>query len=78
MLRVLWSGLFLTNTIMKKAFSTAVIATLLVASSVWADEVNTTSVNDDDENEIHQEHREEREARRESREKDQEMRKEMR
>ena len=62
---------------MKKAFSTAVIATLLVASSAWADEVNTTSVDDKDENEIHQEHREEREARRELREQEQERRKEM-
>ena len=70
--------LCLKLTIMKKAFSTAVIATLLVASSVWADEVTTTSVQDDDKSEMHQERREDREARREAREKDQEMRKEMR
>ncbi|MBP6921342.1 hypothetical protein KBB89_02230 [Candidatus Gracilibacteria bacterium] len=57
---------------MKKALSTAIIATILIASSAWADTVSNTSVSDDSsEREFHQENRREREDRRE-------MRKEMR
>lgn len=50
---------------MKKALSTAILATILIASSAWADtSVNTVS-DDSDERELHQEHRREREERRE-------------
>ncbi len=53
---------------MKKALSTAIIATILIASSAWADTVSNTSVSDDSsEREFHQENRREREERRELR-----------
>lgn len=53
---------------MKKALSTAIIATVLIASSAWADSGSNTSVSDDSsEHEFHQENRQEREDRREMR-----------
>lgn len=54
---------------MKKALSTAIIATILIASSAWADTSTngSTTSDDSDERELHQEHRREREERRELR-----------
>lgn len=52
---------------MKKALSTAIIATILIASSAWADTDTVTSNNDASEREMHQEHRQKREDQRELR-----------
>lgn len=53
---------------MKKALSTAIIATILIASSAWADtDTVTSSNNDSGEREMHQEHRQKREDQRELR-----------